>query len=421
MQQPTQSLRSSFGRYRPVIRSFFSNVGKSHLVFPAALLTATAIGSANLGLIFYVRLTYGFSPAIVGLFAASYSVSYFIGCLVLRPLGQHLRPRFSLIIASGSMGMILLLLVTIGHPTVAFVLYALFGLFASLFWPPLMGWLSSGLEGKELNRTISRFNLSWSVGSIISPYIAGALAEVANRLAIYFSIVLLFSATLLVVVATLYWAQIRSDEYREPKPPKVRGGRGEGTILRFPAWVGVVSTYVIIGVVANIFPMYGKDHASLSKGQIGLVLLVRALVSTTTFLWTGRTSFWHYRKSVILGGQVALVGSIAIMLMMRTMAGFLLSVVVLGVIFSFNYSSSVFHGVSGSTERARRMSVHESISTMGVVAGSVVGGILYQSYSMASVYLFCIVVAVVGAIITLTIMTRDSTADGNALAVGGHE
>ena len=420
MQQSTQPLRSSFGRYRPVIRSFFSNVGKSHLVFPAALLTATAIGSANLGLIFYVRLAYGFSPAVVGLFAASYSVSYFIGCLVLRPLGQHLRPRFSLIIASGSMGVILLLLVLIGHPAVAFILYALFGFLASMFWPPLMGWLSSGLEGKELNRTISRFNLSWSTGSIISPYIAGALAEVANRLAIYFSIALLFSAALLVVVAALYWAQIRADEYREPKPPKLRGRRGEGTILRFPAWVGVVATYVIIGVIANIFPMYAKDHTSLSKGQIGFVLLVRALVSTLTFLWTGRSSFWHYRKSVIFGGQLALVGSIVIVLMMRTMVGFLLAVMVLGVIFSFNYSSSVFHGVSGSTERARRMSVHESISTMGVVVGSVVGGILYQSYSMTAVYLFCIVVAVVGAIIALAIMTRNSTTEGDAPMVGGH-
>ncbi|HUX21360.1 MAG TPA: MFS transporter [Spirochaetia bacterium] len=406
MQQPAQLLKWSFGRYRPVIRSFFSQIGKSHLVFPAALLTATAIGSANLGLIFFVRLTYGFSPSTVGLFAASYSVWYFIGCVFLRPIGQRLRPRFSLIIATGSMGTVMLLLVLIGHPVVAFVLYSLFGLLASLFWPPIMGWLSSGLEGKELSRTISRFNLSWSTGTIMSPYIAGALAEIANRLAIYFGIALLFSATLLVVVAALYWARIKSDDYLEPRVQKIRGAKGAGTPLRYPAWVGIVATYVTIGVIANIFPMFARDHTALSKGQIGLVLLARALVSTIAFVGIGRTSFWQMRKPIIIGGQLALAGSIGVMIFMQGFAGFLLSVMIFGIIFSFNYSSSIFHGVSGSTERAKRMSVHESISTLGVVVGSVVGGVLYQSFSMTVVYLFCIVVALVGAIIQGTMFVR---------------
>ena len=399
MQQQTQLLRWSFGRYRPVIRSFFSNVGKSHLIFPAAFLTATAIGAVNLGLIFYVRLTYGFAPATVGLFAASYSLWYFIGCVFLRPLGGRLRPRYSLMIATGSMGIIMLLLLLIGHAGVAFVLYSLFGLAASLFWPPLMGWLSSGLEGKQLNRTISRFNLSWSTGSIVSPFIAGALAEIANRLAIYFGVATLFAATLLVMVATLYWTRIRSDEYVEPGRPKGHGMKDGGTPLRFPAWAGVVATYVMIGVLANIFPMFARDHHILSKGQIGLVLLVRALVSTAAFTWTGSVTFWQERGLVIVGGQIAVAASIILMYFMHSLLGFLVAVTVFGIIFSFNYSSSVFHGVSGSTQRARRMSVHESISTLGVVAGSVVGGELYQSYGMTSVYLFCIVVALIGVII----------------------
>lgn len=410
MQQPAPLLRWSFGRHRPVIRSFFSNVGKSHLIFPAAFLTATAIGAANLGLIFYVRLTYGFPPATVGLFAASYSLWYFVGCVFLRPLAGRLRPRFSLMIATGSMGAIMLLLLLIGHAGVAFVLYSLFGLGASLFWPPIMGWLSSGLEGKQLNRTISRFNLSWSTGTIVSPYIAGALAEIANRLAIYFGVAMLFAATLLVMVAALYWAKIRSDEYVEPHLQKGLGKTDGGTPLRFPAWVGVVATYIMIGVLANIFPMFAHDHNLLSKGQIGLVLLVRALVSTAAFSWTGSVTFWQERGSVIVGGQLAVAAAALLMYFMHTLAGFLVAMAVFGVIFSFNYSSSVFHGVSGSTQRARRMSVHESISTLGVVGGSVVGGALYQSGGMTMVYFFCIAAALIGVIIQVTLLARYKSA-----------
>lgn len=408
MLQPSQYLRWSFGRYRPVIRSFFSNLGKSQLVFPAAFLTATAIGTVNLGLIFYVRMTYRFDPSTVGWFAASYSIWYLIGCLGLRPLGQRLRPRYSLLIATGSMGVVMLLLVTIGRPPVAFVLYSLFGLSASLFWPPLMGWLSSGLEGRELNRTISFFNLSWSTGAIISPYIAGVTAEIANRLAIFVGIAFLFLATFLIMVATLYWARVRLDEYVEPKRPRgpLRDG---GTPLRYLAWTGLVATYVAIGVIANIFPMFAHDHTTLSKGEIGLVLLVRALVSTVAFVGIGKVGFWQMRRSVIVGGQLALAASIAVMLLANSLFGFILTVSVFGVIYSFNYSSSIFHGVTGSTERARRMSVHESISTMGIVVGSVVGGELYEHFSMKSVYVFCIAVAFIGAIIQLMMMTRVRT------------
>jgi predicted MFS family arabinose efflux permease len=228
-------------------------------------------------------------------------------------------------------------------------------------------------------------------------------------LAIYFGIALLFSATLLVVVAALYWAGIKSDDYVEPKVQKVRGAKGAGTPLRYPAWVGIVATYVTIGIIANIFPMFARDHTALSKGQIGLVLLARALVSTVAFVGIGRASFWQMKKPIIIGGQLALAASIALMIPMQGFAGFLFSVMVFGVIFSFNYSSSIFHGVSGSTERAKRMSVHESISTLGVVVGSIVGGVLYQNLSMTAVYLFCIVVALVGAIIQGAMFIRFRT------------
>lgn len=401
MARQFQPERWAFGPSRPIVRSFFSRIGKSYLIFPAAFLVSTAVGSSNLALIFYARMSFGFSPALIGWFAAVYSIFYFAGCLLLRPVARHLLPRYSLILASTSMGTAMLLLILIDKPTVAFVLYALYGLSASLFWPPIMGWVSSGLEGDNLGRTISRFNLSWGTGAVISPYIAGALAEIHNRVPIYLSIVLLYIAALLVVVASLYWAKIRADRYIEPAPRQDFEGHDESTPLRFPAWVGLATTYIAMGVLLNIFPVFARDHTSLTKGEIGFVLLMRALVSTGVFVFLGRTSFWQHKRSVMFAGQIGLVLAVVSMLLMKRLEGFVIGAALFGVVMAFNYDASIFHGVSGTTSRARRMSVHESTSTAGVVIGSIMGGWLYEVVSMRFVWLCCIGVAAAGMAIQI--------------------
>lgn len=413
-------VRWAFGPNRPIVRSFFSRIGKSYLIFPAAFLVSTAIGSSNLALIFYARMSFGFSPATIGWFAAVYSIFYFAGCLLLRPVARRLLPRYSLIIATASMATVMLLLITISNPTIAFVLYALYGLSASLFWPPIMGWLSSGLEGESLGRTISRFNLSWGTGAVISPYIAGALAEIHNRVPIYLAVVLLYSAAILVVAASLYWARIRGDRYIEPAPQQDADARDESTPLRFPAWVGLATTYIAIGVLLNIFPVFARDHTGLSKGEIGFVLLVRALVSTAVFVFLGRTSFWHYKRSVIFSGQIALALAVISMLLMKRLEGFLIGSVLFGIVLAFNYDASIFHGVSGTARRARRMSVHESTSTAGTVVGSIMGGWLYQTVSMHFVWLSCIGVAVVGMTIQ-GILFRSSGGAHRRMGGGGRK
>ena len=40
--------------------------------------------------------------------------------------------------------------------------------------------------------------------------------------------------------------------------------------------------------------------------------------------------------------------------------------------------------MTGSTERARRMGIHEAVISLGMVAGSTAGGLVYQELSMAA-------------------------------------
>ena len=62
------------------------------------------------------------------------------------------------------------------------LLSGLIGVSMSTFWPFLMGWLSTGHEGKKLNRRLGLFNIAWSSGSLISPLLGGYLVERSSLL-----------------------------------------------------------------------------------------------------------------------------------------------------------------------------------------------------------------------------------------------
>jgi predicted MFS family arabinose efflux permease len=65
----------------------------------------------------------------------------------------------------------------------------------------------------------------------------------------------------------------------------------------------------------------------------------------------------------------------------RSSGWFALCFLTFGVVFAFGYSLSMFHGVAGCQKRARRMAIHEILLTVGQIAGSVIGGVIYQFQS----------------------------------------
>lgn len=96
-----------------------------------------------------------------------------------------------------------------------FVLYGLFGLSLSLFWPPLMGWLSFGKEDRTLNTALGRFNISWSGGNIIAPFWAGYLLRRGITLPFKTAVLIMTVICLSVLAASLLVPGIRQDRQKE--------------------------------------------------------------------------------------------------------------------------------------------------------------------------------------------------------------
>jgi MFS family permease len=373
-------------------------IRKSALLLPISLLFYTALVVTTFSMIFYARDLFQASVSLIGWLAAVPHLCYFSGCFALRPLYRLLLPRHSLILATAAAAVLLVGMLLVRSLPLLFLLYGLFGFSLSLFWPPLMGWLSYGKEERALNTTLGRFNLSWSGGNIIAPFLAGFLLQQGISVPFRAAALIMTAICLIVFTVSLIVPGIRQDRQRESIRRGEEKPEDRSTPLRYPAWIGLFASYVILGITMSIFPLYLREEIGLTETRIGLLLLIRALFSTLGFIILARLSFWQFKPWLMILSQALIILVVGAMAALRTVPGFSVVLALFGLLFALSYDNSLFHGVSGSLRRSTRMAVHESLLTAGMIAGSAIGGILYQSGQFTRVLVFgCAVVAVAAA------------------------
>lgn len=355
------------------------------MIYPSAFLVSLAVGFVIFGLIFFARDVLQFEPGRIGLLVGTWPLTYCVSCLLIRPLFGPVPPRFLMIGSCVTMGLSVMALLVFRSPDVVFPLFALFGFALGLFWTPVMGWLSVGSEGTALSRLISRFNVSWGVGNMISPFLCGWLYQIRPLLPLQLGAGLFFW-----VAAYVAWGSLAL--------PRVRGDRSSGvadenptetdqsTPLRFPAWIGLWANYFGIGLLNAVFPLAGRVELGMDSAQVGFAFLLLNMLNVVFFMILGRWEGWHFRSWPM---QVSTGLRILLFLLMMAVGGRIpvyVLMALIGIPYAVAYSSSVFHGCSGTIHRARRMAIHEGVLTAAMVLGSVAGGFLYEHGSSNVAY-----------------------------------
>ena len=383
-----------------LVRSYYSGIGRSGIIMPAAFLVATAMGLVVLGLIFYTREVFHASPTAIGLLAGSWTLPYVFGCLVLRPAFSKVLPRY--LIVGSNVGMFLCVFGIQVVPRLEwlFLLNAVYGLSISTFWPPLMGWLSADVEGKDLGRAVNRFNASWCTGTVISPYLCGWLSEKNPTWPLALACLLFVLTALFVFAAGRFLPRIREDRRLQSDlgNPGTTGAEHE-SILRYPAWVGLFACFFAAGTLSCVLPVDAQESLNLSRSTIGALFCVRGLLNVAGFVILGKTHFWHFKRVPMLAGQLVT----ASLFFGLAFAGTPLQIAPLlagfGLAVAMAYSTSIFHGASGSRNRAKRMAIHESVLAGGVMAGSVSGGMVFQAFSAQHAYRLCGILLLISVLV----------------------
>jgi DHA1 family multidrug resistance protein-like MFS transporter/DHA1 family quinolone resistance protein-like MFS transporter len=357
---------------------------QSGILYSTALFGQLSLGITMLGLVYFMRDRHGLSTQFIGLFASVQTISYFLGCTFLKSITSRLKPRHAVEIGTGGMALFGAGIVFAGQPYIAFILYIFFGLALSFFWPPLMGWLTRGLEGSQLSKVIAMFNLSWSTGLIIAPYISGLLTEQGSSFPLLAGSFIFAAVFIMILSATLVLPGIRAASSSR-KLVADSGGEDHSTPLRYFAWAGLFSCYIIFGISMNIFPLYARELLGYTESAVGLILLVRGLLTTIVFVLLGKGTWWHFslfqiRAQQLLLTLVAILGMFSSSLLSLVIFFFLY-----GILFAGMYTNSIFHGAAGSLDRESRMAVHEAVLAAGIIIGSFFGGVIYENYDFTIV------------------------------------
>lgn len=374
------------------------------ILYAASFLMSLSSGMVNYAMIFYVSVLFGADRTAIGFISSAETVLYFVGILAfLRWVKPH--PRHVLFLATWAMALCIGVYLVIPNWTLTFVFHGLFGLAMALFWPRIMGWLSWGVEGKELSRVMGRFNFSWAFGGILAPWLGGLLVEGHPRWPFYTAAALLLIAGLLFPLGARWRPRLRDRQVStvetEPSVAEKSLAKSGPTPYRYPARLGVLTVYFLTGGLLFIFPAFAKQSLGFSESLIGSFLLVRMLVATLGFELWGRWTFWHFRFGPLVVAMLVVAVLAALFPWGTQIWQFYGLFALVGLVFSFLYSYALFHGVAGSQNRERSMTIHEAVLNVGLFLGTSLGGWVSDAWSMTTTFGLCSVVALVFLVVQI--------------------
>ncbi|AEC01960.1 MFS transporter [Parasphaerochaeta coccoides] len=364
-----------------------ASVNDHHTVLNlVSFLTQLGIALINLALVYHLRRTFGMGADHIGIATSIYTVSYLLACIAGESWSRRFSPRICVEVSLIGMSLSIAAVIYVRSLLFLYVVLALYGVFMSLMWPQIEGWISRGREGVRLNKAMGEFNFSWSFGAGVAPFIGGILVEISTVAALSSGAVFLFFVMCFLFVSSRFIPSMKEVPSEEHAIIQDSGTDGS-TPLRYLCWSGLVLVYCGVSVVQTIFPLYAQDVLQIPESMTGALLLVRGITTCGLFYILGRTSWWHFRAWVILGVQVAFSLVCLYAVKITTVWMYIPFFVVFGSVFATAYTMSIFHGASGSVHRARRMMIHEVLLTFGMIIGAASGGFVYEHLGFPTVML----------------------------------
>ena len=356
-------------------------------LYAAAFLLAFGGGHWWLALPFIINHLHG-SDTQVGMGIAANMGMYALSVMIATPL--IIRFNLKKILQVGTLGMTgsttlmcLIVFLTdrgydLPHPSWLLILTsALFGISQAGFWPPLMGWLSTGCLSSQLNRRLSLFSVSWAAASFLCPYVAGRLVEINPVLPIAVAVIILMLCCIAVSIP--------------PKPRSISGLLSLASqaptenhpllpCFRWMSRIALFTGFLSFGIARTQFPIYFKVQLHNSESLYGVFMAISSIAMFVNYLSVGRTHAWHYRFSFFLFAQLFILLFQLAVLFCTHLYCFYCVAGVLGLGAAFCYSSHLYYGSAGGAKRHALMAIHEFTLASGFVTGALLGGHLSDRY-----------------------------------------
>ena len=353
-------------------------------LFFSAFLLNTGLTIALLGVTFYLITHFGATLFQLGLLSGIGSFVFMVGALSCARSLSARHPAKTLTLFGVSL-FILTFLILPHLPSLGsvYLIYPIGSLGMGLFWPSLERWISSASDASSLKRSIGLFNLSWSPGQLLGPFLAGFLHEKGMFLPIWFGILLA-----LPVLPLLLFAQETKEAHRFFDQEKPSGKPSPFLVF---CWLANFSSWVAVSIFRSLFPKYGLS-LGLNPTTIGLFLLFIGAGQVLFFLILSRKEGWERRLGFFLGWEV--VAFFAILAIAFTTHPFVwtLAFFLFGCFAGVAYSGSIVLSLQDPKTAGRYAGFHETTIGLALCFGPLMGGIAGHVFGMRAPYFLSAVV-----------------------------
>lgn len=335
------------------------------------------------------------NPILIGLsgtlhFGVKILLSVYFGHLSDQIGRKPLLVASCLILASAVM-----LLLLPGSLTVVYLSFMLAGVTAAMFWPVLGAWAGEGADGQELLDDLGKFNIAFSVGMTVGPFITGGLMGLSTLAAVAF--------TLIGILAIITFVLQVKEPPRQTKVEQPQVGTVPPFVL--VGWIANFANFTAVGIVRILFPKMALELGISSFG-IGTLFGLFYLAWLATFVIMRVHSGWQYNPAPLYLLQGVGIGGFAILWQARSSVGLALGLVLFGICVAMTYYSSLFYCQDGQPDRGRKTGFHEFFLGSGMLIGPFVGGILAERFALQTPFAFCILVTVLAMIVEMGVLRQ---------------
>ncbi len=373
-------------------------INKNILILSTSFFIQFANVAIILALVYYLKIKFQIDAKLIGIIMSINTISYFIFCLLLMRITEKITPLHCIEIGLFSLFVYSFLIINVNNLTIICILQIFYGFSFCFIWPPLSGWLNRNKEGDRLGKTNSFFNLSWSSGSAFGPIIAGILIGKNLTFTFIISGFIFFILLIILLVISNIYTSLKIEKSEKINADE-SSTKDKSTPVRYYSWIGLFLVFLIYTVINNIFPIYALDVLNLGSEWSGSIISIKGFITVFFFWILGKNSWWHFKLRYTIGSQTVLAIFCLVASYIKSIAAITIFFSLIGILLAFMYESSLFHGMSGTKHKSRRMTIHELSLSLGTVGGNIFGGKIYNKLGYNNIMKYMVLIIILFLIV----------------------
>jgi len=264
------------------------------------------------------------------------------------------------------------------------VMLVLLSLALGFFFVPFQVMLMQRRPMQDRARLAALYNLSWSGGYCLGPWIAGLMLQV-NRVHAYLVPVAVLVVLLGVYVVLWKWlAEGPASANSQAIPPTSKAAncddKGLELIERFlpVGWSSAFIYCILFAYTKTVYIKTASFRFDLTDGQMGMLIGLQsaslAAISVIFLVWPGMS----YRRVPVVIFDAILIAGAALLIFCRSLLELHLAFVLVGIFGGYAIFSAVTYSGSHPTRRARCIGINELLFGMGSMLGPLITGLLSE-------------------------------------------